>query len=355
MKDEEVSFLKGLGILCVVLSHCYANSVVFTSGFLITIFFFVAGITYSEEKYSGNISGLVGNRLYSTWKNIMPYMIIMIILHNTFYSMGIFAEGNSSYDLSLMLMHIFRTPLMEFEPLNGAVWFMAPYITSVIMYGLVVFLINKIDLKIELYKDIVIFVFCFLLGIIGICMIKGQYIQSYRTEISFLCIPIIALGHLYKKYVHELKCRIHLLGFVMSSLVIIASYMWTRQVIRLGSGIIINSYIFYPLVVVSIYWCLTLYYLVSLKNVNFIKKTLSFVGKYSLDIMVLHIVVFKCIDYLYCKLFKVDIETLSTYPAAFSKLIVVYVFLGILLPILIRRFFNMLCRKIEILIEQKHN
>lgn len=116
----EISFLKGIGIIAVVLGHTYApNFVPIIYYWHLPLFFFLIGLTYNPEKYEKDISRLIASRLHAFW--------------NYFHLMS--------------------------EPLGGALWFMFPYFYATLVYGVIMSLGALIQLNYCcLYQQFVFFV-----------------------------------------------------------------------------------------------------------------------------------------------------------------------------------------------------
>lgn len=101
--------------------------------------------------------------------------------------------------------------------------------------------------------------------------------------------------------------------------------------IVLSQGYIHPLYFFYPVTLVGIYFCFAL---VKLLNNKYTCKLFSIIGKNSFHIMALHFLVFKIVDVFYAKVNNItDYNIVSVYPCAFN-LTVMYLILGISLPII---------------------
>ncbi|NLK78742.1 MAG: hypothetical protein GX284_13790 [Clostridiales bacterium] len=70
-KDIEISLLKGIGIIAVVVGHTSNIHIVpIIYYWHLPLFFFIIGLTYNHKKYEKNVSGLMGGTI--AW--ILPYV-----------------------------------------------------------------------------------------------------------------------------------------------------------------------------------------------------------------------------------------------------------------------------------------
>lgn len=139
-----ISCMKGFAIFSVVLGHCSVYFSRYVNSYHIAIFFFIAGYSYNWDKYEKAPERLIGTRVHTFMKSYIPYMLIFGLLHNTFLKMGIMPEGVEPYGQYDLLTRFFRYFVLEYEPLCGAVWFMAPWLIAVAYYGLIAALCSRI-------------------------------------------------------------------------------------------------------------------------------------------------------------------------------------------------------------------
>lgn len=186
-----VACMKGLAIFSVVLGHCsqYFNG--YVNMYHIAVFFFIAGYSYNWNKYEKAPELLIGTRLHTFMKSYIPYMLILGLLHNSFWRMGIMPAGVEPYGRYEFIARFFRYFMLDYEPLCGAVWFMAPWLIAVAYYGLIAALSYKIA---DGRKYCITAAICIVFGLFGVWMLDHGLIQGYRNEIALLFMPVIALG-----------------------------------------------------------------------------------------------------------------------------------------------------------------
>ena len=108
---------------------------------------------------------------------------------------------------------------------------------------------------------------------------------------------------------------------------------------------ITNLYLFYPISFAGIYICLYLSGLIS--KLKFANVFFDKIGNYSYEIMGMHFLIFKIIDFVFAKINGISESNIyGAFPYAFSKLSLVYVILGTLVPVGLFMFFDNVRTKI---------
>ena len=59
----------------------------------------IIGLTYNKEKYANNVSRLIAARLHSFFPMYMVYMVLLGLMRNVFYKMGILQDVYQPYDI----------------------------------------------------------------------------------------------------------------------------------------------------------------------------------------------------------------------------------------------------------------
>ncbi|MFR6080539.1 MAG: hypothetical protein ACLUIF_01745 [Roseburia sp.] len=138
-KHTEISYLKGIGII---------------------------GLTYNKEKYANNVSRLIAARLHSFFPMYMVYMVLLGLMRNVFYKMGILQDVYQPYDICTGMDALVNYLKLNAEPFAGALWFMFPFFWATLLYGVIYLVIYKLRLS-EPGECIFSFVCCTLCSAVG--------------------------------------------------------------------------------------------------------------------------------------------------------------------------------------------
>lgn len=349
-RNRSVSVMKGIGIFCVVLGH--ASLTRYLSPLIrviqLPIFWWVAGWTFDYSKYGKNVGKLLGARLHKFMVPYMGYMFLLMLCHNWFYEFGIMdGLGGGIYvtinDYFTAFTGYF---LLGYELLCGAVWFMAPFLISTILFGNIVCftsLICKEDIKkVWIWTTLI----SFLIGIFGMILIEIGVITGYRFEMGMLMLPVITVGRIVNMNYSKIEKFINPIGVILSIGIMYGTYFYYGKIINLGSNEIVNPCFFYIIVGGGLYFVMYLIKIVSkLKENNWIVSILALFGDYSLDIMILHMVFFRLLFGINLHIGKPAVEDYTTF--VFSNWGICLV-IGITLPILVRKICELIYGKIFI-------
>lgn len=342
-KDNIASILKGIGIISVVIGHCSVKAAPIVYMYHLALFIFVSGYLYKEEKYSMDAAKHMGYRVKSVMGQYMVYSMLFLLIHNNCIAMKIYnpevykildyKDSIKSYFYSLIFLYS--------EPVGAAFWFLPFYLVSIILFGKLVESIYLVFNKNDKLKHYILNLFCFAIGGVGIWLIENNIELLFRLENAFLLMPIVAIGHWYKMNRDLIKKYLNLPISCICIIFIIATNKISGTFIELSVARIINPWIFYPVTVAGLYvWVYAAEKLELLKVLKSIKTVLIVAGNYSLDVMALHILVFKLIDYFYLNYIDPNAGITYTFVCSVPKLWPVYLLFGIAIPIGIRKFWD---------------
>ena len=338
-KDIEISLLKGIGIIAVVVGHTSNIHIVpIIYYWHLPLFFFIIGLTYNHKKYEKNVSGLMGARLHGFFPMYFVYMILLGLLHNVFYNMGILADGNVAYNLQGFLDAFWNYFRLYTEPFAGPLWFMFPWFFATLLYGVIVYGTSwmRIDYK---KRQIFIVGATVVLAAFGFFCVSRGYLRYDYTDVALVIMPIVAVGGLYRLWHEQAQKFIVLPGCLVAFGIMLFVHLkyglWTILDQRRYNHVAV----FYLLAFCGIYCCLYVAKLLKKKPEAKGVTVLAKIGEYSMDIMTLHFVFFKLVDYIWFKCFNVDEQfALNTFPHSFKTewSNIVYSIVGIIGPILVR-------------------
>lgn len=336
----EVTFLKGLGIIAVVLGHTHApNLVPIIYYWHLPLFFFIIGLTYNPEKYEKRVSHLMASRLHSFFPMYFCYMIILGLFHNTFYAMGILPHTQILYDIQTGLNAFWNYFHLIAEPFGGPLWFMFPYFYATLIYGVLVSVGTLIQSDWKKRQPFIIVV-CILCACIGFMCVEYGIVRNDFADIALVIMPIVAAGGVYRSFRKELLCFINKGGFVIGSMLILGAHFRFNAWIILDQRKYIGFIQFYLLAFSGIYCCLYLAHILEGYKEKRVCIWICKIGNYSMDIMTLHFLFFKLVDFYYSKCVVMDNNfVLSQFPHSLYSgwSVLVYTVVGICGPIFMRK------------------
>lgn len=337
--------IKGLGIICIVIGHSYGVLGKFVYLFHLAIFFFVGGYLYNSKKYEEHPKLFFHNRIVSNWKRYALFTIGLVLLHNLFLKTGMLINSGY-YDYTQTVNAILGTLLFDnLETLGGALWFIPVYIFSTIIYGSIVSC-GKYISKMYFHdraciKYLIIATFGVILGFLGLYANINGINLRYNFHISLLVTPFFIGGYFLKNLIQNKNQFFNLIGLIISLIILVTLAYTFNVTIDLSCNKIGNVYAFYPISFIGIYFCLCLGNLVL--KVRYLNKYLATGGRYSMEIMACHFVVFKIFDYTIAHIMNInDPNVYGIFPCAFSQFWYLYILLGINVPILTFVFINKL-------------
>ncbi len=333
--------VKALGIISIVLGHCVNSSdiVNLVYSFHIMIFFFVSGVFFKDKFNTLKDFGVaIFKKVYSLWKPYTAYYILLLIIGSVFFV---------KRSLTDFIKQIFNVLLLNgyAESLAGALWFVRALTVACVLFMLILFLSQTV-LKNKAY--ILSAVISLLCGLFGAFFVAIGRSLPYNAVTSLLAIPIMFAGYSVKHFSPKLKNIFKWwsavpIGFINAFIILKYGIF-----IELSKENIGNVPLFYIISFMGIYVICTLaFYLSKLKAAE---KILSFIGKYSFDIMALHFLVFRLSATVIAAI-KGDISSAAVFPVAFREFWPIYTLLGVFLPPILRfsasRIYNAVKNRIK--------
>lgn len=390
--------VKGVGIIAIVLGHCGEplDMIAFVYLFHLTLFFFVTAFLYNEKKYGDRPFYYFSFRLSRVWPKYVFYSLIFVLFHNFLAARGLSADqtiyDHSSMLSSFLVSMVFACP----EQTQGALWFLPVWLLSAGLFGGSVWFgrskvrriytksVKKIlstrfdTLKISenktnldkqandsavLFKFLISGIICGLLGFIGIFLNMRGIALNYNLHTGLLALPIyyiawlmrtllsfafknnrqifghLSIAHLGKYF--KIACLVILcliLGFILR-------FINTHLHIYIDlANMSIPGFYYYPISLIGICFVLTLSGLV--EKITLLNRIFAFFGKYSFDIMALHFLLFKLMDWVYAsRILKSLPDEIYSFPSYFSpRFWPVYLFCGLFIPALFGFFTDKIFR-----------
>lgn len=349
-RDNYIDAVKGVGIISIVLGHACWNINIrgcilpvgpFVYLYHLAIFAFCAGYVYKSNEDSVWI--YISKRLKSMYLPFIQYSIFYIVCRNIFIKIGVLEA--TSYTIGDTIIAF--TNILTFNScgeLVGALWFVPMIFFAVVFYAFLEKSINKLNITI-LIKKVIMCIVMMLIGIVGLYTTEKQYGLLHNIQIAYLFVPIIWLGSLAKKIEIKKYCGL-IIGIITFLIMSIVLYL-NVGIIELSKFMIINKWIFYPITIIGILFCLSITKLFC--KLGKIEKMLIVAGRNSFDIMALHFICFKLIDFIICKSIGKN-DLLAVFPHSFNSIWIIYVLGGVGISIWVVNMKNKLkkiWRKIE--------
>lgn len=325
--------VKGLGIITIVLGHSCYFAVAFVYLFHLALFFFVSGYLYNEKKYGDNPFSFFGARLASCWPRYVFYTSVFVLAHNYFLSRGLYA-GQEFYNHTQMLTQICSNVAFSGgEPIQGALWFIPVWLVASGLFAGAVWFGRT--LSEQFHRPVLkIWLIAFAslgIGLVGVFLFMRKSGIMFNLQTSFLVVPIYFFAYLMRIYLPDFKKYMTWYGCVITAVILYLINNSLYIYIELASMSIPGLW-FFVISLIGIYFVLSLAVLI--EKLPRLCRFLSFLGRYSFDIMAVHFAIFKLIDLAYVRLvLKAVPDNLAAFPISFThELWVFYLLGGVLIP-----------------------
>ena len=336
-RDSYIDVIKGIGIFSIVIGHASwdiqvdSNTIhigAFVYLYHLAIFFFCTGYLYKDVV--DDYWKFVAKKLRGLYRPFIIYSFLYMLCRNLFIDMGILQGDKYTGGMWLITF----TNVLTFNSiaeLLSAFWFLPVLFFAICFYAA----INYLTRNFSSYFKHGGRVLCYLLiGIAGLFTVDQKYGLLYNLQISYLMVPVIALGHYFALYKEILKKIVNVFGLVISFAILVFVIESNVGIIELINFMIINKLLFYPVTLCGIWFCLCLGKVIC--RSSWLEKAFSIAGRMSLDIMALHFLSFKLVDYVACHVLG-NTEFMNTFPHTFVRLWPVYYIVGMVIPICMKK------------------
>ena len=138
--------VKGFGILLVIIGHSCAWSVEYVYIFHLQLFFFVSGYLYNESKYGDKPFIPIKKRFFSLWVVYLILSLVLVILHNPLYDIGMQRLDCERYTLKTFLLNVLYCFIGDSkELLGGTLWFLPVLFLVMVILILLVYVTRLIE------------------------------------------------------------------------------------------------------------------------------------------------------------------------------------------------------------------
>lgn len=333
MRRQEISILKAIGIILMVVGHSGCPALLRDAiyQFHMPLFFIASGMCLKEE-HIGNIKGFVIRKIKGVWWPYVKYGTLFLLLHNVFYHLNIY---NSSYGYldSVSNLYTIKDFLWKFtkvirmtgsEQLLGGFWFL-----HALFWGSIIGVLTLSVLKKKSGVTLILLMIFTLL----FCYFNVDIRYVYITSTTLLAASFFLIGYICKNikntdYIYPVAIIAIVLGILYGADGMMISKM----------NLIVPYIIVATLCTLAVYQCSKL-----MLRYEKLSNCLAYIGDNSLQILVWHFLSFKLVSLLIIVIYDLPIESLAKFPVIEDVgrgWWLAYVLVGVVIPLLVQRIFQ---------------
>ena len=371
--------MKGILILLMVLGHTYVFYKNLIYLFHIPVFFMISGYCWND-RHANDLASVKNYFLQKIKRLYIPFVCInvsYILLNNLFIKLGIYTDSalfleivgdtpvkqalSHSYSFSEMLKAIARTLLFAggAARLCGATWFLTTLFMVTIFHCVFVWIIRSIRVN-SIYSTLFILLVSLMLS-----WAVGEKKISLIGSINRFPAAYSAylLGILIRKGSDQFRAQ-RISNFEFSAPINIAAVVLSLSVllilnkkgihIELAYAEVPNPMLYFLCMVLG--WFFVKNASVLISNTEIIDRTLLYLGRRTIPILLLHSLAFKIISLLYIAFTGSDIVLLASYQVIFSTpqwVRYIYLLIGIVVPLLLNWPYTVLKNNIALRCDQR--
>lgn len=285
--------------------------------------------------------GYIVRKIHSLYRPFVLYSLIYLVFRQGFIKIGILSGNKFSFADNIIAV----TNILTFNGVGeflAAFWFLPVMFITMIVYSFLSRCAKKISGE---FSDAICFCLCILVGLIGLYTTQNNFGLLYNMQIAYLMVFVVEIGCLFRKYENCLFKFINVASLIISLGILCGVIHANIGIIELSKNMIINQWCFYPITIVGLVFCLSFAKVLG-KNKLF-GKAVSYIGENSFDIMALHFLGFKIVDYFASYIIG-TFEDLGAFPYTYSFLWPIYYVVGIGFPIIVKKTFVIVTKRLTI-------
>lgn len=343
-QDNYLSTAKAIGIILMVVGHTIDPNFVcrFIYMFHMPLFFFCSGYFYKTPNSLQEVGRFTLRRIRRLYFPYVKWGVFFLLLHNQFCSWHIYNPsiyGYYDYDDYLHRLKSLLFTMTGHEQLLDPFWFLKELFLASILICLLTFVFKKVESK---FKDVAIWILLIVMAVITKPCELGLPV-IWNLSLMFLSAFFVFSGYLYSKI--EKTDYYSVLGGVLSfAFLCCAVLVWNDSLDMLWYNA--ESVLFFiPSAFIGIFMTFTIAYLLEPYS---IKKIFYYLGKNTMIILVLHLLVFKFVSFLKIYVFGLSMERLSEKGTIIDNNEIfwfVYFLMGILIPLLYSELSRLIKKK----------
>lgn len=347
-KDQSVTIAKGIGILLMVLGHsgCPMYMIRFIYMFHVPLFFLMSGYCF-KEKYLQDSKTFLWRRIKGLYWPLVKYNILFIALHNVLCSIHIYPEslrwGEHVYSGILGNSIKIATHLQYSEPLLGGFWFLRElFLGSVLAYFAM-----RLTGKYRKYAFSPLVIIGVLFRHFDIDIFPHHIAINFMV---FYAAAFVAFGYTMKGVFKKIpNNKIVVLSLIIVT--IVSAIVYPKHEVFNQTTLSMLPYLITST-------CGTFMVLLLSKRITrmtSLASFFSFCGNNTLTILTWHFLSFKLISLAIVFIFGFPIECLSNHPIIQMPSFwwVAYFFMGVLLPIIVAYWGDLLILKVKRITKRK--
>lgn len=348
-RNREMDIIKGLGIIFMVYGHANGPEHRFFYLFHMAIFVIVSGYFYKENyaQTATSVMAFIKKKLQGLYIPFIGFSLPFILLHNLFLTINVYTDNSDflvrmNYNPFAALDHYRHAGGLAKEALaslffmaqpqpGAALWFLRALFLLSLFHIFIDFLLQKI--KLPSYRHYLLHALIALL-----LLLIGTTVEGARLHPVFFLAQACSMYWLFVfgRMVQGFRLTIspwRLMAVVLLTFCILLS-LYHTVFIELAQ----NQFTSVPLFILASItgWCWVYALAALLNRQEVVAHMLALVGRYSLFILALHFLSFKCVNALQTLLFNCPSYMTAAFPTLCTEKgwWLIYTIAGIILPIL---------------------
>lgn len=354
-RDVVIDIMRGLAILTIVLWHADSPFSLYLKPFHVGVFFMISGYL-ANDKYSQNIKG-IGQLFVKRLKSLLvPFILcnaVCFFLNNLFIKLHIYLSplelnGLPQGQYTVRKIYSFKEILGQgikivFDEgaggLAGATWFLKTLFLVVMVSSVIHFLVSEVSDKNK--RNIIIMIMAFLFLLFGFYLSQ----KNKMLFIGTVCTNLILYETGYMIRVYK-KGNYSWGGNILTKVInvfisVVVIYMSRYY----GNISYANNEYHDPFILVlsaCAGWVLVFNIAMIIRKSSFVTNVMSYVGKNTLPILLMHFLAFKFVTLLQIWFYRKSILELSSFPVLQSGGIwwIFYTLTGVIIPLGINAFYQ---------------
>ena len=334
MRDDSVSIAKGIGITLMVLAHSgfsnFGDAVI--NMFHMPLFFFLSGYCFNDKHLLDAKHWILG-KIRHLWLPYVTYSFLFLLFHNILFKLHFY---NSSYTVHDFVFRAVRIPITMgmHEQLLGGYWFI-----GALFWGLMI-----AYLLLKTFNNNAI-IGC------GVALLMAMIMNAFEISIPIICnnyvkffaAAFILIGIHYKRNCISLEKYPLLIVLIAITLILLGTIYWR------GCVPIIDTWKILPYFFTAVVGTIAVFIIAKrlVNRADFIK----YIGDNTLAILTWHFICFKLVSLMIIVIYKLPMQELTQFPIlnnyATQGWWVVYLVMGVGLPLLINNFISFCILKVK--------
>ncbi len=335
---EVFDIAKGIAIIAVVAGHAVSGKIhSFIFLFHMLFFFVLAGYFFKEKSYA-SFKNLKDFIIKKAQRLLFPYLLFNIIfelLHNFFIKIHFYTTDINFISKKAIVSPYtdIITPVKRFfltiEPLIQPSWFLFALFFALSLYAVINFALKKINFNFELNKII----------ILAFLMNASFYLSCHGVKLLYIATVCCVLTCFYigeKLSKIESGLIFNKIYFSLFFILFVVLAFFLKHPVNMAIAKYNNPAM---LVLLSIGAFIFIISLAGMIKNNVLKNALSYIGKHTIPILLLHPVSFKIVAYLKILINSEPLSNMSAlYIAGPANLywVLLYITAGVTAPLILQ-------------------